>query len=661
MIQFTAKEIETLRERAARYPRVVEKMRKQVQHLMDGPILVPETGIANWTHYFYCADCSVQLDFDRASEKAHVCPQCGRVYTGEPYDGAWWGMVTMDNYAGALCMGRLYLLTGEEKYARRAAEMLVRVATHYPNYEVHGDIPYNGPGRAMAQTLDEANFQRNWAVTYDLISDVMTEAEKAQVRDDLFIPGAQFLMERRHNQLHNHEVIIGAAIAIIGLIFDRQDMIDFGVYAPYGLIYQLENGMQDNGMWFEGSFGYHFYALQSFYAYEAFAIHTKHSHIHHPNYEKMMVIVRDYLQPDGQLPTLGDAKKGRLSDRVLQYEFVYRELRKPELLEMLYACYQDETRENVQALLYGVEELPPCPQLPVKACAHPAEGMPGHTILRGEQDRYMLFKHDRYGGEHDHYDRLGLSYLALGREVSSDMGTTGYGAVLHYDYYKNTGTHNTVMIGEENQSPANARLTRVEEKDGVTYVEAECDWRAPFEMPDSFTIVQWDEAAYKNVRMVRRVAWTDAYFAEAFFVESVEDGRTIDWIWHVDGVRQATADEEQVKCLSEKKPFKHLKNVTKKMTSCALPHTFTDGEITTRIHSAAFGGETIFAQGPNCPSYKSISYLIERIRAPKAVFAHVVETAKGEGCVQDATFARVEDHVCVRITHVDGTVREMKL
>jgi hypothetical protein len=48
---------------------------------------------------------------------------------------------------------------------------------------------------------------------------------------------------------------------------------------------------------------------------------------------------------------------------------------------------------------------------------------------------------------------LDISYLAYGKRISPDLGTTGYGAVLHYDYYKNTGSHNTVNIGEENQSP----------------------------------------------------------------------------------------------------------------------------------------------------------------------------------------------------------------
>ena len=89
-------------------------------------------------------------------------------------------------------------------------------AKYYPDYEIHGNIPYNGPGRSGAQTLDEANFQRSFAMAYDILSECMSEEEKIYIRDRMFLPGAQFLLEHRHKQLHNHEVIINSAIAVIG-------------------------------------------------------------------------------------------------------------------------------------------------------------------------------------------------------------------------------------------------------------------------------------------------------------------------------------------------------------------------------------------------------------------------------------------------------------
>ncbi|HBC99230.1 MAG TPA: hypothetical protein DC053_07525 [Lachnoclostridium sp.] len=132
--------------------------------------------------------------------------------------------------------------------------------------------------------------------------------------------------------------------------------------------------------------------------------------------------------------------------------------------------YERESRDNLEAFVYGADVLPQCTV--DFDNYHVEAGQPGCTVLRGKNGRYLLLKHDRYGGEHDHYDRLDISYLAYGKRISPDLGTTGYGAVLHYDYYKNTGSHNTVNIGEENQSPVLGKLTRYEEIDGIIYVEA---------------------------------------------------------------------------------------------------------------------------------------------------------------------------------------------
>lgn len=654
MIQLTFGEREAIRARAARHPELVAAMKESVRALMEEPVLVPSSGIANWHLYYFCPKCSVELAFDRHDGRHHRCPQCGTVYTGEPYDSTWWGEVNSRNYNGALTMGWLYVMTGEAAYARRAGEILSAYAAHYPDYEVHGNIPYNGPGRVGAQTLDEANFQRTMAITYDLIAETMADAEKDAVRDRMFLPGARFLMEHRHNQLHNHEVIIDSAIAVIGLIFGRQELVDFAVYQPYGLLYQLEHGMLENGMWFEGSFGYHFYALASFLAYEKFALHTAHSHIAHPNYRKMMDMAYDYLMPNGALPLMGDTMIGHMRSSILLYEFTYRELRSEKMLAMLRRMYESQPRDSLEALVYGVEELPAGEIAALPERLHPRAGHSGHVILHGPQGRCLLLKCDRYGGEHDHYDRLGINYWAFGQPVAPDLGTTGYGALLHYDYYKNTGSHNTVTIGEENQPPANAVLTRFEEKDDVVYLEAVCDWAAPYEKLDSFTIAQWDEEAYRSVKMTRRIAWTRDFFAELFLVEGVTQERTIDWVMHLSGERAPVDGETPVPCLSEKKPFKHIHDVTRVSGEEAHVYAFEENGVVTRLHSAAFGGETFLGTGLNNPSYKPMQYLIERVKAPRAMFAHVVESGRDGAKLGRVAFEWKERGVRVEVTGEQG-------
>ena len=59
MIQFIQEERMNLRKRAERQPEVVEQLKENVRDVMERPVLVPTTGIANWVLYYYCPHCSV--------------------------------------------------------------------------------------------------------------------------------------------------------------------------------------------------------------------------------------------------------------------------------------------------------------------------------------------------------------------------------------------------------------------------------------------------------------------------------------------------------------------------------------------------------------------------------------------------------------------------
>lgn len=628
MIQFTQKERDRLRGKAADFAGALGRVREQVKEVYEGAVLVPDKGIGNWSMYYFCPHCSLPLRFSREKSREHTCQKCGGTYRGEPYDSSWWGKINSLNAEAAYQMGLLYLLTGDAGYGRKAAEIMLAYAEYYPGYETHGDIPYNGPGKANAQTLDEAVFLRNFAFAFDLVQDCMSPDEQETVKRRMFLCGGQFLMEHRNRQVHNHEVITNAALGVLGILLDCGEMIQKGVYGDYGLLYQLEHGMQEDCLWFEGTFGYHYYALENFFSYEKFAVHTPHSNMGHPNYRKMMEAVLDYIEEDGSFPLLNDinAGHGKLEEKEI-YEFAYPYFPSDRMAMILNLITSRRGRDNLEALLYGVPRLPDT--APVFRNFYSDKGS-GYTVLRGPEQRYLIFKHGSYGGEHDHYDRLGISYSSHGVQAVPDIGTTGYGAVLHYDYYKNTGAHNTVCIGEANQPPVQARATRYEEKEGIVYVEAEADWREPYRMPDSFTIVQWEEEPYKNVSMKRKIAWAQDYFADLFIVRGA-GAHTIDWTVHIAGERLNAGQEEKgPEQLSCKKPLKYLHDISYQSAPCAVRSDYrlrSDG-VELSLWSCAEQGTFYHAKGPDNPSVRDMEYLIWRVCADQAVFLNVFQTKK---------------------------------
>ncbi|MDE1315931.1 heparinase II/III-family protein [Vibrio aestuarianus] len=146
----------------------------------------------------------------------------------------------------------------------------------------------------------------------------------------------------------------------------------------------------------------------------------------------------------------------------------------------------------------------------------------------------LLLKHSPYGGEHDHYDRLGLILIKDGKEILPDVGTTGYGAELHYGYYKNSASHNTLVVNQKNQTPANPEVLNYIEQDDYQYIDTCVDWRKPAATVDSHTIKQWDEESYRDIQFRRSILWFGDLAIEINQVKNPHQ-QNLDLTWHTRG------------------------------------------------------------------------------------------------------------------------------
>jgi hypothetical protein len=620
---------------------------------------IPHSGTANWSQYYYCPTCSVPLVFDLDKPYEHLCPSCKKNFCGGVYDGAWTKLLNVCNIDGAYHLGLLYLCTGDLSYAQRAKEILSAYALYYPDYAVHGDIPYNGPGKANAQTLDEAIFLRTLASAYDLVEETLDEREKSFIKDRLFKEGLAFLRQHRHNQLHNHEVICNGAIGILGLLLNDKAALNFALHTKYGLLYQLEQGVLEDGFWFEGSTAYHFFALQNFLAFEKFARYTAYSNLNHPNYRKMIHSSLALLKEDLSFPLLNDTHlhQGQPNGYGL-FEFAYKTWKEPLLLGLLNKIYTKQPRLSVESFFYGEEVLEIAPPL-VFENLHETKGL-GVSILRDSNEQYLLFRHGQFGGEHDHHDRLGISYSYLGQPVSEDLGTTGYGARLHYGYYKHTGTHNTVVIDEENQSPSKAEVLAYEQDSSHCLVDAQVTFCEHYPLPDSFTIKQWSTEAYQGVTMRRRLYKREDYLVDLFEVTGVEKGKNIDFVMHFGGKRLATSVKgESIPFFSPKEPFSHLHDISFVLGNQQLETNYQVGEVCTDYFAMPYGGKTYLAEGPGNPSNTTLPFYIESCFAGKVRFVHVLcSYRKGNKVVQAVDFKENKEtlFVCIRKEKTTETI-----
>ena len=80
----------------------------------------------------------------------------------------------------------------------------------------------------------------------------------------------------------------------------------------------------------------------------------------------------------------------------------------------------------------------------------------GYAVLRSQPDgdgqpspateQYALLKYGLHGGGHGHPDKLGLTLYAQGSRLAPDLGTPGYGIDLFQGWYRQTISHNTVIL-----------------------------------------------------------------------------------------------------------------------------------------------------------------------------------------------------------------------
>jgi len=656
MLMFSDKEIKIIQNRAKRNPEFIKQIESKNADVIKMQY-IQETGRATWLHYFMCPEHTVQLEYNHNDPTRYRCPICGKYFSGEPYEGAWWRLTLEKNIVAAYELSVAYMATEDRKYLETVHTILLGYAKYYPGYEVHGDIPYNHPGKATSQVLDDSGFGKYLLRAYDLTKDTFTGEEQLFIENNLFLELGKHIKNELVNQIHNHEAANCSTLASIGIYLGNDDFIDRGLNGKYGIKYQLDNAILKDGLWFEGTVGYHAYALMWFMDFEKIARHTKYSLLKDSHYREriytMMTFINKLIKKDHTVPALNDGSQSAGTLYTI-YEHGYTEFKDNDILSGLYECIETAPRNNIDSFLYGVENLPSKPQKEFNN--YFSQDGSNLAIIYGTNDRHFLFKALPYGGEHDHYDRLAISFSAFGKDICADLGTAGgYGAPLHYAYFKNTATHNTVVINGDNMPPRNCVVNEYKENapDDI-YMDVSVDWIGAFTMPDSIYIKAWVDESYENTKMRRIVQWYDKYFIDIFVVDSPNELKK-EWTWHIDGeLLTKHSDTRKIASLSDKNPQAIFHDIMCHKPQGIIKNSYDCSNCKLDIHTLADGKEIIYAKGPANPSTHDICYILERTNNQNTVYVNVIEAYKEDALIDTVNIINNDSYIKVEITEKDG-------
>ncbi len=412
------------------------------------PVTLPDRG-GQWPHWYSCKVDGVKLQ--TVSPTDHKCPKCGAVYHGEPFDSvplygahASWSQTVR-------VLGLAYRFTGKTEYAAKVGEILSAYAGRYAKYPLHdvrGDAKVGG-GHIMAQTLDESVWLIPVAFGYALSRDALTPAQREHIEKDLFLAAAETIRAHKMS-IHNIQCWKNSAVGLAGYVAGNDALVKEAIDDPArGFRAQIEKGVTDDGLWYEGSLGYHAYTMDAVWPL-AEAARLNGVDLYTDRFRRLFDAPLNLALPDGNAPGFNDNGGGNVARLGGLYELAYARWKRPEYGRV--AARGD--RGDLQALLYGAETLPAGPFIPTESVLMKDAGF---AMLRAGGDAVAV-RFGRHGGGHGHPDKLGIVTFAKGKLWGVDPGSINYGVPLHKEWYRATVAHNTVQVDGQNQAAVDGVL-----------------------------------------------------------------------------------------------------------------------------------------------------------------------------------------------------------
>ena len=318
------------------------------------------------------------------------------------------------------------------------------------------------------------------------------------------------------------------------------------------------------GMWYENSWGYHFYTLHALINTAETARRLGIDLWSDARLRNMFTLPIYYTMADGMLPRFGDDTGSSVRGAGRSFEPAYLAYKDPQILSLL------STKSTFESILLGrqtdVAVDPPALKSRVFEDA-------GHAILRagGQAGLTAAMTFGPYGGFHGHFDKLSFVFYGFEKELGVDPGrarSQAYRLPIHSNWYKATISHNTVLVDGKSQKPAAGKLLRFQQGEGFTAVAARCD------------------DAYPGVQHTRRLVMTDAYLVVLDQLRSETEHR-FDWLYHNRGTR-AVCDtaQDSVNLTDEYPAGEYVQNTMQGVTSGTVRVRFDDPKIATYLTMA---------------------------------------------------------------------------
>ncbi len=526
----------------------------------------------------------------------------------------------------AATLATAWVLTGKQEYADKAIALLKNLSS-YSFVPEHFDVGMNYSvwALSMLKAYDalSAMIPPTQRKTIDAC---MTRLAKAVAKNDVY-----WINNNTGGGINNHLAWHKMMLGLLGLFYDRPEMVDYCMNGRRGLVSLLEDGLTDDGLWCESSLNYQFAAIAPMLVMAdcqrrlginpgLHGMVAANGRMLKQSFDAMFNV----LAADCMIPPVGDAYG--------HHQKLYN-IKLYETCWMLwgdskYAWLVSHAEKPSATMLFA----PPLPQNvtapPIKSILLPEHG---YAFLRSQQDELYwgtdawcaFLTYDR-SGVHANADKLSLTLFGQKRMLVSDV--EGRATVPHAFSSKIQGelnrgglSQNTVMIDGADQRCMPEMLRLVEFRD----------------LPEEKRVTAIDDKGilYDGIRQMRTLAMTPEYVLDVFQVDCGAKSRQIDWIVHVlDGnAKMAEAGNPD---LASREPFdlpktgawKWLRNARSFKPGGPIRMEWQDGDVRLRLRMLDPSAERVILCGypsTDQPDSPSVPMMMVRKKAKQAVFAAV--------------------------------------
>ncbi|MBP5673585.1 MAG: heparinase II/III family protein, partial [Victivallales bacterium] len=614
-----------------------EGILKKANDWLDITPQFPPRG-GQWWHWYTCEKCGVSLKTEGPTK--HVCPVCKKVYSGWPYDDV---VLDRDHHNLAYAtrdLGLVYQLTKDARYAAKAREILMGYAERYLNYPLH-DIhgkPTGGGGHVTPQTLDESTWSIPLIQGFDCVKEQLSAKDIAFISEKMLLPCAYHIKKHQWG-IHNICCWHNSAYGLVGLTLAKSDLVYGAIFGPKGFLAQVEKGVTDDGPWYERAWGYHFYTMSAMRPLEEAIMNTKIIELP-KRYKLMYDAPLKFLTPTYQLPAFHDSSRVGFSFAGYSswYEGAYTAWRDPVHGEIVKAG----KRNSLEAILFGIADIQTSGSTFKSEDYHDT----GVAVLRTQSPKlpvslipsnFIALDYGEHGGGHGHPDKLNFVLYAHNQLIAEDPGCIAYGNPAHPGWYRQTVSHNTLVVDGKSQAPATGHCL------------------AFAAIPQAALCVAEAGNIYKGVKAYRAIAMIEDNVFDLLWADSDAEHQ-YEYAFHARGMLTATQEGEATNApqgdgYSWAKDWKLLK------TAAVQNFVWSQEKVKLALTLKQMpDGETRTAVGMGNPATVKPPFVLSRINGKSALFGGVFQigTPDAELKPADVALKRNGSTIEMKATFADG-------